>query len=185
MRIYGIIVFLLLPVSSFAFNLKVGIENFTSNAGSYQIDTAGGTELFSFRPGVKLKTTLRNKLDISTSFFLPETSVDTLYTVTYVKADLKYKIIRTSIFSVFLGAGFYSNIISGSGKDLTLPNGGGSSTFFGPKNTVYNNFFVPEGTISIPWTQKLESDFSFMVKDLLESEKRSWSYLISLNWRVM
>ena len=189
MNLY-VIIFLILtslcaPISSHSFNLKIGLENFSPNVGGYQVNTTGETESFSFNPGLKLKTTLRDNIDISTSIFLPETSTDTLYTMTYIKADLKYRTIKTSLMDIYLGIGMYSKIISGSGKNLTLPNGGGSSTFFGPKNTVYNNFLVPECTISIPWAQKLESDFTFMAQDLFDSEKRSWGYFISLNWRII
>ena len=155
--------------------------------GGYQIDESGGDEFFSFNPGLRVES----KVDVMTyplhlggSFFLPITSEDSLYDLTYIKLDSRYRIFSKERIQLFLGLGLYTKIISGSGENLTLQNGNSTSSFYGPSQTKFNYFFTPEFSSRFFFSQELASTLSISIQDLFESERFSWNLLIDLTWRL-
>lgn len=170
-----------------ASTLRVGLESITPNVGGYQIDDKGENELFSFNPGLRIETKatfFSVTTHLGASLFLPTTSEDSLYDITYLKIDGRYRFFSKDRIQLFLGLGLYSKIISGSGENLTLQNGNSTSNFFGPSQTRFNYFFTPEFATRFFFSTKLASTLSVSAQDLFEKDRMSWNYLIDVTWRI-
>jgi hypothetical protein len=187
MKTFFIVSLLLNLTKVYATSVRVGIENITPNVGGYQINDLGGSEYFSFNPGLRVetKTTLYSMTThIGASIFLPSTSEDSLYDTTYVKVDTRYRFYSQDRLQLFLGLALYSKIISGTGENLTLQNGNSTSSFYGPSQTKFNYFFSPEFSTRFFFNTKVASTVTLSVQDISEKERLSWNYLIDVTWKL-
>ena len=180
----------LIPLNLFSYegtgSFNIGLENLTASANNYQINGEGDTEMFDWHIGIKTEYKflfLNTKSVLGLGFFFPKTSDDQLYQVYPITLNLQMNLGRFIGFNWFGGIGLYNLVIQGANETITLQNGDSTSTFYGPKTTKYNLFFVPELGIKQNISQSLFLKYTLSSQDILQ-DKRSFNYFISIMWRL-
>ena len=162
------------------------VENLTATANHYQINDEGETELFTWHIGIRGEyefNLLNQNSTLGIGIFFPKTSEDELYDIFPI--TLSYQADFGHLFGLkwFYGLGFYNLIIKGSNETVALPNGGSTSTFYGPKSTKFNYYFVPELGMKKHIFEAIFFKFTLSTQDILE-DKRSYNYFLSIMWRL-
>lgn len=164
----------------------------TEFVGDVQIDSAGNKNKFEFNPllavGLRLNSILDTIIVTEALWVLPRTPGDG-----YVTENLfafKFEIghpnfnfyhdrlqLRTGVSQVI-------NIMTGTGEEVYLSNGGGGQTskFYTPNetSTTYNNTLdlIAEYLI----TQNFSAKSNLFIYQLFNSERRAYSYTLQLNY---
>jgi len=182
MKNYLFILLLFSNISLASYTLG-GYSEFTFNT---QGDTQGGRNIISYVPQLGLSTIIPYDLPLfGQSFLFPEigfiyhTNTTSAYSKTqfYLLLDFGQKLTETSVWR--LGFGTFLSQISGDGSTIVLNNGGGSASFYAPKETK----------TSINTTFDLGFEYSFDSKNALKlmgyvfspfsTLKRSFSYTLA------
>lgn len=162
-----------------------GLGNTTHNFLSAQADKDGGTKKFEIAPTVFLGATL----PVWQSLYFSPGIGFTMFTgeqdkTSKTELHLQYHVTGPLIGNVFWITGFSNFItsISGEGGTTELNNGGGTATFYVPKesSTSYTSSldFGAEFMIDSNWTTRLE----FYITRFLSSDRRKVSNMFSLNY---
>jgi hypothetical protein len=162
----------------------IGLNSYSPQVGTYQNDRLGGTESFSFNPGIAFNM-LRQWS--GNHYFAPEIGFvshdvavdDYSKSTTYILYDIAYAFSK----SMYLryGLGNFMTKISGDGGERELNNGTGTSTFYLPAedSQSYNT------TLNLGLEFKVRETISFRGEFFIFSPlsgDRNVSFLMGMNW---